>query len=67
MISADVKLMQCKTKRNKGTGRQAVTCIFVTKSTFKTWNTMYQKICVFQLIFFGILFRTGLVKGGRVT
>ena len=33
MISADVKLMQCKTKRNKGTGRQAVTCIFVTKST----------------------------------
>ena len=42
--------MWCKTIRNKGTGWLALSCIFFTRSHFKTRNTMYQRHAFFILL-----------------
>ena len=41
--------MRCKTTRNKGTGRLAVSCIVLYEVPSKL-NTMYQKQCIFYLV-----------------
>ena len=46
--------MRCKTPRNKGTGRLAVSCILYKKYLQILGTTMYQKTCIFHLILLGI-------------
>ena len=47
--------MRCKTPRNKGTSRLAVSCILYKKYLQNLGTTMYQKTCIFHLILLGIL------------
>ena len=49
--SADVKAV---IKQQEVKELVVVACIFLMRSTFKTWNTMYHQACTFHLILLGI-------------
>ena len=48
--------MQCKTTRNKGTGRLAVSCIRLQEVPSKLEIQCTKDICIFHLILLGIPF-----------